>query len=165
MKRLFFSQSMLDSMIEAGKIKVDKGVLTMLAGDNPTFALLSAYRIVKTIDDGPDPSGLVGHIRSEAELKEQGAEIYMDSIIYKDIAYQADTGYIAEKRVPGQAPEAQPAPKTAAPALSGVEAPAPKPAAAPAAGSAGAPPAVAEPPAEKAKDEDQLSRFILDNLL
>src|SRR5512145_1556902 len=104
MKRLFFSQSMLDSMIEAGKIKVDKGVLTMLAGDNPTFALLPAYRIVRTIDDGPDPSGLVGQIRSEAELKGQGAEIYMDSVIYRDIAYQADTGFIAEQRAPGQTP-------------------------------------------------------------
>lgn len=143
---------MLDSMIEAGRIKVDKGVLTMLAGDSPTFALLPAYRIVRTIDDGPDPSGLVGQIRSEAELKGQGAEIYMDSVIYRDIAYQADTGFIAEKRVPGQAP-----------APSKAEAPAAK--AAPAPKSAEAPAAVAEPPAEKAKDADQLSQFILDNLL
>jgi hypothetical protein len=157
-KRSFFSQSMLDSMIDAGKIKVDKGVLTMLAGDTPTFTLLPAYRIVKTIDDGPDPSGLVGQIRSEAELKERGAEIYMDSVIYKDIAYQADTGFIAEKRVPGQAPEAKPAPQPAA-------APAPKPAAAPVSKSAETPAAVTEPPAEKAKDADELSRFILDNLL
>jgi hypothetical protein len=158
MKRLFFSQSMLDSMIEAGKIRVDKGILTMLAGDNPTFALLPAHRIVKTIDDGPDPNGIAGQIRSEAELKGLGAEIYMDSIIYKDIAYQADTGFIAEKRVPGQEPEAAPPPTSAA-------APAPKPAAAPAAKPAEAPAAVAEPPADKTEDADQLSQFILDNLL
>jgi len=149
---------MLDSMIDAGKIKVDKGILTMLAGDNPTFTLLPAYRIVKTIDDGSDPSGLVGQIRSEAELKERGAEIYMDSVIYKDIAYQADTGFIAEKRIPGQAPEAKPVPQPTRPI-------APKPAAAPAPKSAEAPAAVAEPPAEKATDADQLSQFILDNLL
>jgi hypothetical protein len=146
---------MLDSMIDAGKIKVDKGILTMLAGDNPTFTLLPAYRIVKTIDDGPDPSGLVGQIRSEAELKERGAEIYMDSVIYKDIAYQADSGFIAEKRVPGQTSEAKPAPLPAAP----------RPAAVPSAESAESPAAVTEPPAEKAKDADELSQFILDNLL
>ncbi|MHB8844554.1 MAG: hypothetical protein ACYC7L_07355 [Nitrospirota bacterium] len=163
MKRLFFSQSMLDSMIEAGKIRVDRGVLTMLAGDNPTFALHPAYRIVRTIDDSPDPGGLVGQIRSEAELKGQGAEIYMDSVIYRDIAYQADTGYIAEKRVPGrtpapsvgEAPAAKAAPRP--PAAPGPSAPAPK--------RAETPSAVAEPPAEKAKDADQLSQFILDNLL
>lgn len=151
---------MLDSMIEAGKIKVDRGVLTMLAGDNPTFALHPAYRIVRTIDDGPDPSGLVGQIRSEAELKGQGAEIYMDSVIYRDTAYQADTGFIAEKRVPGQAPALN---KVEAPVPSTIKEPAAK--AAPAPKAAGAPAAVAEPPAEKAKDADQLSQFILDNLL
>jgi hypothetical protein len=141
MKRLFFSQGMLDSMVEAGKIKVDKGILTMLAADNPTFALLPAFRIVRTIDDGPDPSGLVGQIRSQAELKALGAETYMDSVIYKEVAYQADTGFIAEKRMPIQA-EAKPAAKPAQP-----------------------PEAVAEPPAEKAEDADELSKFILDNLL
>ena len=148
MKRIFFSQGMLDSMVDAGKIKVDKGVLTMFTGNNPTFELKQAYRFVKTIDDAADPSGLVGQIRSEAELKELGAEIYMDSIIYRDIAYQADPGYIAEKNAPGPPPEvkpAQPAVKSAAkpetPAVS------------------------AEAPAEKESEADQLSKFIMDNLL
>jgi len=132
---------MLDSMVEAGKIRVDKGILTMLAGDNPTFQLLPAFRIVRTIEGGADPNGLAGQIRSEAELKGLGAETYMDSVIYKDVAYQADTGFIAEKRAP--VPEAE-------------AAAAPKPAQQPA--------AVAEPPADKSKDADDLSKFILDNL-
>ncbi len=139
MKRLFFSQSMLDTMVEAGKVTVDKNVMTMLAGGNPTFELLPAYRFVKTIDNGPDPSGLVSQIRLEAELKAMGAEVYMDSVIYKDVAYQADPGFIAEQQVPGgkPAPAAEAAPELQA----------------------------AEPPAEKAKSGDDLSKFILDNLL
>lgn len=136
---------MLDSMVDAGKIKVDKSVLTMLTGDNPTFELKQAYRFVRTIDNAADPNGLVGQIRAEAELKESGAEIYMDSIIYRDIAYQADPGYIAEKNVPGQ-----PLVKAAGP-----------PAAKPPEQDA----AAAEPPADKASEADQLSKFILDNLL
>lgn len=140
---------MLDSMVDAGKIKVDKGVLTMLAADNPTFELKQAYRFVKTIDDAADPSGLVGQIRSEAELKELGAEIYMDSIIYRDIAYQADPGYIAEKNVPGRPQGSRPAEM---------------------AGTHGAKPAeppvsAVAPPAEKASEDDQLSKFVMDNLL
>ena len=154
MKKLFFSQGMLDSMVEAGKIRVDKGVLTMLAGDNPTFSLLPAYRIVKTVDDGPDPSGLVGQIRSESELKVLGAELLMDSVIYKDVAYQVDTGFIAEKRVPGQEPAPKPAPKAVPPAPSAAAAPPVE-----------QPAPVVEPPAGKAKDADDLSQFILDNLL
>ena len=42
MKRFFFSQSMLDSMTDAGKIRVEQGVLTMLATGTPTFDLLPA---------------------------------------------------------------------------------------------------------------------------
>jgi hypothetical protein len=140
-KRLFFSQSMLDSMVEAGRITVDRNILTMLAGDNPTFTLLPAYRFVRTIDNAPDPAGLVSRIRSESELKAMGAEVYMDSVIYREVAYQADPGFIAEQQVPGAQPDAAPAPeaKPAGPA--------------------------AEPPAEAAKDGDDLSKFILDNLL
>jgi len=133
---------MLDSMVEAGKIKVDKGILTMLAGDNPTFVLLPAYRIVRTIDNTPDPAGLVGQIRAEAELKALGAELLMDSLIYNDVAYQADTGFIAEKQDPGLTAKTKPAAKPAEP-----------------------PTAVAEPPADKAKDANDLSKFILENLL
>lgn len=113
MKRMFFSQSMLDSMVEAAKIKVDKGILTMLAGDNPTFRLLPAYRFVRTIDNSPDPAGLTGQIHSEQELRGMGAEILMDSVIYQDVAYQADPGFIAEKCAAGDAPapqQEQPAP-------------------------------------------------------
>jgi len=142
MKRIFFSQSMLDSMVDAGKIKVDRSVLTMLTGDNPIFELKQAYRFVKTVDDAADPSGLVGQIRSEAELKELGAEIYMDSIIYRDVAYQADPGYIAEKNVPGQPAVSRSAEAAGAPDV--------KP---------------AEPPAEKASEAEQLSKFVMDNLL
>jgi hypothetical protein len=150
MKRIFFSQGMLDSMVDAGKIKVDKSVLTMLAGDNPTFELKQAYRFVRTIDNATDPNGFVGQIRSEAELKELGAEIYMDSIIYRDVAYQADPGYIAEKKVPGAPPDAVPAERAAAP----VQQPAEPPVA-----------TTVEPPADKASEADQLSKFVMDNLL
>jgi hypothetical protein len=135
---------MLDSMIDAGKIKVSGSVMTMLAGDNPEFQLLAAYRFVRTIDNGPDPASLVSQIRSEAELKKMGAEIYMDSVIYQDVAYQADPGFIAEKRVPGQQQPEAPASTQAEP-----------PAAA----------AAEEPPADKAGDGNDLSKFILDNLL
>jgi hypothetical protein len=138
MKRLFFSQSMLDSMVEAGKIKVEKGILTMLAGDNPAFQLLPAYRFVKTIDNGPDPAGLTGQIHSEQELRAMGAEIYMDSALYQDVAYQADPGFIAEKIVPGAQPAAEQKPQ-----------PTPAP----------------DPAADRTENTDDLSKFILDNLL
>ena len=140
---------MLDSMVDAGKIKVDRSVLTMLTGDNPTFELKQAYRFVRTIDNAADPNGLVGQIKSGAELKELGAEIYMDSIIYRGIAYQADPGYIAEKNVSGQPAVSKPAETAQAPGAKPAEPPV----------------TTLEPPAGKASEADQLSKFVMDNLL
>jgi len=114
---------MLDSMIDAGKIKVEQNILTMLAGDNPTFRLIPAYRFVRTVDNAPDSAGLVGKFKTEQELKALQAEVYMDSDIYQDVAYQADPGYIAEEITPG------------------------------------------EPDKEKPGESDELSKYILDNLL
>ena len=92
----------------------------------------------------------------DAELKVLGAELLMDSLIFNDVAYQADTGFIAEKRDPAPPPDERPAVQPAAAPVQAA-APAPQPAAQPA--------AVLEPPADKAKDGNDLSKFILDNLL
>jgi hypothetical protein len=68
-----------------------------------------------------------------------GAEIYLDSVIFRDVAYQADPGFIADKQGFGGAsvPSAQ------------------HPAG----------PAASAPPADKAPDDSDLSRYLLDNLL
>ena len=176
-KKLFFSQSMLDTMIDAGKIKLENAIMTMLSGDNPTFELQAAFRFVKTFDDGPDPNNLVGTIRTEQELRDLLAEIYLDSVIYKDVAYQVDPGYIGSKRsatppAPPAAAAKAPAPSPAVPAApapvappaaqpASPEPPPPQPAAAP---EAPTPPSAAAE-TELPADPDQLSKYILDNLL
>ncbi len=96
--KIFFSQRILDSLIEEGKIKLDGNVLTLLISGNPSFELEPGYRFIKTSDGSPDPHGLVGQIKYEKDVKALNAEIYMDSIIYRDIAYEAETGFIGEKK-------------------------------------------------------------------
>ncbi len=103
MKRLFFSQSMLDSMQEAGRILVEQGILTMLTEERPAFRLEPAYRLVRALENVPGE--LAGRILSERELKEMQAEVYADSVIHQEIAYQADPGFIASRT--DAAPEQQ----------------------------------------------------------
>ena len=159
MKKLFFSQSMLDSMVEAGKIRVEKGVLTMLTPGNPSFDLVPSFRFVRTIGDVPDTGGLVGKFRTDAELKRMGAEVLMDSVIYRDVAYQADPGFIAVQQAPAAAAPAVTAP--AAPVAAAAP-PAPAPVAeTPVA----APDAAGEKKGDADKTPDELSKFILDNLM
>jgi hypothetical protein len=98
MSNLFFSQRILDSLIDEGKIKLDGNVLTLLTGDTPSFALEPAYRVVKTADNGPDPHGLVGRIQYEKDVKAMNAEVYLDSLLYRDTAYVVEPGFIGEKK-------------------------------------------------------------------
>jgi hypothetical protein len=98
MNKLFFSQRILDGLIGEEKIKLDKNTITILSKDNPAFELEPAFRIVKTADGGPDPHNLVGQIKYEKDLKAMNAEAYLDSIIYRDMAYVAEPGFIGEKK-------------------------------------------------------------------
>lgn len=98
MKKMFFPQRMLHALSDEGKIRLEGNVLTLLSRDTPSFELEPAYRIVRTADNGPDPHGLVGVIRSEKTLREMNAETYLDSIIYRDTAYQAEPGFIGEEK-------------------------------------------------------------------
>jgi hypothetical protein len=98
MNKLFFSQRILDALIDEGTIKLDQNVITILSKDNPSFELQPAYRFARTADGGPDPHNLVGLIKYEKDIKAMSAEIYLDSIIYRDVAYVAETGYIGEKK-------------------------------------------------------------------
>ncbi len=98
MKKMFFSQRILDALSDEGKIKLEGNSLTLLSEDRHTFELEPAYRITRTADGGPDPNGLVGLIQSGKSLRERGAEVYLDSIIYRDTAYQAEPGFIGEEK-------------------------------------------------------------------
>jgi hypothetical protein len=96
--RIFFSQSILDSLIDEGRIRLEGNVLILLSGENPSFELEPGYRITRTADDGPDLHGLVGQIKYEKDLRKEQAETYLDSLIYRDTAYTAEPGFIGEKK-------------------------------------------------------------------
>jgi len=98
MKKVFFSQRLLDSLSEEGKIKLEGNVLSLLSDASKTFELEPAFRILQTADGSEDPHNLVGRIMSKQELEDMRAEAYMDSLIYKDTAYTADPGFIGEEK-------------------------------------------------------------------
>ncbi len=98
MSKIFFSQRILDSLIEEGKIRLEGSVLTLLISENPSFELEPGYRFVRTSDGGRDPHDLVGQIKYEKDVRALNAEIYMNSIIYRDVAYEVEPGFIGEKK-------------------------------------------------------------------
>jgi hypothetical protein len=98
MKKLFFSNRILDSLVEEGRIRLEKNVLTLLDREQPSFELEPAYRFVKTADNGPDPHDLVGRIKYEKEIKAMHAELYLNSVLYRETAYEVEPGFIGEQK-------------------------------------------------------------------
>lgn len=98
MSTMFFSQRVLGGLVDEGKIRLDNNILTILARDKPSFELEPAFRFIRTADNGPDPYKLVGQIKYEKTLKAMNAEIYLDSVIYQETAYEVEPGFIGEKQ-------------------------------------------------------------------
>ena len=98
MNNIFFSQRILDGLIDEGKIKLEGNVITLLTPDKPSFELEPAYRFVRTSDGGPDPHGFVGRIKYEKDVRALNAEVYLNSIIYGETAYEVESGFIGEKK-------------------------------------------------------------------
>jgi hypothetical protein len=96
MIKLFFSHRILDSLVEEGKIKLENNILTLLGGEHPSFELEPACRFVNTVDNSSDPNNLVGLIKSEKEIKAMQAELYLNSVLYRDTAYEVEPGFIAK---------------------------------------------------------------------
>ena len=150
---LFVSQSMLDSWAEQGKIDFVGNVMTLLSGDGKgrSYALEPAARFVKVEGEEADPHGLLRKVKSDTQLRELGAERFEASVIYKDIAYQVEPGFLAEVSALQAAAAAQAQPRVAAPGAEPAGKPAP-------------PKALPRELEERRKEAEELAKFLLENL-
>jgi hypothetical protein len=167
---LFVAQAMLDSWAEQGKIDFVGNVMTLLAGEGKgrSYALDPAVRFLKVLGADADPNQLLRKVKSQAQLRELGAEAVDDSVVLGDVAYEVEPGFLAEMSALQAAAAARVVPARAAPApeTSAAPAPPPAPAAAPAAAPA-RPYAAAPLPKdleERRQEAEALARFLLDNL-
>lgn len=94
MKKIFMSQQVLDSLFSEDKARLDNDLLTMSSRDNQVFKLIPAYKFLYVADGSPDPYNLVGKIFTKEQLEKSSMDIYMDSVLYHEKAYQVESGYI-----------------------------------------------------------------------
>jgi hypothetical protein len=114
---LFVSQTMLDSWTEQGKIDFVGNVMTLLSGEGKgrSYALDPAVKFLKVEGDEPDAHQLIRKVKSDTQLREMGADHVDASVIYKDVAYQVEPGFLAEVSVLQAAAAAQAQPRAVAP--------------------------------------------------
>lgn len=93
-KKIFISQAVLDSMFEQGKAHLEQDRLMIHAKQNQVFKMVPACKFLYVADGSPDPHRLIGKILTRPDLERIHADLYMDSVLYKEIAYQVEPGYL-----------------------------------------------------------------------
>ncbi len=94
MRRLFVSQELLDGWAEQGKIELSGSQLTILA-ENRSFELHPGAHFL-SLAAGADGHRLVGKVKTESQIRELGAELYMNSVLLGEDAYDVQPGFVAE---------------------------------------------------------------------
>jgi len=105
-EKLFFSQDIIDAWSDEEKVHFENNVLTIQQDPPTSFHLTTAYRIVAVSGGEPDPHGWVNKVMTKDELEAKGADIYMESVLFGEIAYDVESGYLAQSgAADGPAPE------------------------------------------------------------
>jgi len=95
-EKLFFSQDIIDAWVDEAKVKVDQNILTINRTPPSKFRLIPAYRVLQVSGGGADTMKWVNKVKTKEELEKAGADIYMNSIIIGETAYDAEYGFLAE---------------------------------------------------------------------
>ncbi len=106
MSRLFVSQELLDQWSGEGKVELEGNVLKLI-NEGRFFEIQPGVRFVK-VAAGEDRQQLNCKVKTEAQMSAMGAELYMNSVLVGEDAYDVQTGFLCE--VPSEAARAMTAP-------------------------------------------------------
>ena len=162
---LFVSQEMLDNWLLQGKIDFSGNVMR-IRGDARSYVLEPAVRFVSVPGDIPDTQGLLGKVKTLAQIEEAGGEYFETSVILGDVPYDVQNGFIARVNLPEGATAPESARVEPPAAAAGAGSPAPETGGGAAGGGkeAGSAPEAPSEGSEEASDEDLLTAFLLEHL-
>ena len=97
--RVFFPQASLDQWGIEGKIELMGSELVILA-EGRRYTIDEVVHVVVEVTGSPDPHGIVGKVKSNADLEAIGAEILENSMIIGDNAYDVVPGWAGTPTTP-----------------------------------------------------------------
>jgi hypothetical protein len=103
--KIFLPQDVVDSWITADKVELSGEVMTF-RGRPITMRLVPGYYFDKVAGGSDEGHELLGRAKSKAAVAALGAEVYMNSMILGETAYEVQAGFIAKPIDPGCAREA-----------------------------------------------------------
>jgi hypothetical protein len=103
---LFISQETLTAWVEQDKVSLDNNRITIKA-DGRTLDLVEAVRFVK-VESGEDQGKLIGKVKTAEQLRQLGMERCGESVIFGDVVYAIQEGYMGEVKVETPPPATAP---------------------------------------------------------
>jgi hypothetical protein len=98
-KKIFIPQEKLEAWVNEGKISMADNVITTLAGNRVSYTLIPAFKFVRLTSGDTDSEKLIGLVKTKDDIKHLKPDIFMDSIIIGDKAYEVEMGYIGNLTV------------------------------------------------------------------
>jgi hypothetical protein len=95
MARLFISQERLDEWTADEKASLVDNRLT-LTELGRSFSVQPAVRFLSVAGNEEDPNDLLDCVKTEEELEAIGADLYMNSVIHGDVAYDVQAGFVGQ---------------------------------------------------------------------
>lgn len=103
--RVFFPQPLLDTWIAEERVELT-GDQLLLRDEGRRYNIAEAVHVIRDAAGGGDAMSLIGKVKTRDQLGELGAEVFENSMIVGDDAYDVVPGFVGEPI--GQAPAAAP---------------------------------------------------------
>ena len=94
MSRLFISVERLEAWSAEGRANLEGDRMTLADLPGRAFGMQPGIHFVKVTGDDHDPNDLVGRVKTKHDLEEMGGELFGNSVIFKDTAYDIVEGFI-----------------------------------------------------------------------
>jgi len=93
--KVFLPQDLVDSWITADKVEISGEIMT-LRGGTLTLRLVPGYYFERVAGGSDEGHELLGRAKSKAAVAALGAEVYMNSVILGETAYEVEAGFVAK---------------------------------------------------------------------
>jgi hypothetical protein len=93
--RIFVSQQRVHQWTEEGRVSVEGNIMN-LPELGRTFRLTEAFFVERVVSEGGDPFKLTGRVKTRSQIAALGGEVFLNSLIIGDAAYEGDPGFVGE---------------------------------------------------------------------
>jgi len=93
--KFFIPQETIDSWLSAERVNLE-GEMLQLMGGSLVLRLVPGFCFTSVQAGSDQPFDLLGKVKTKAAVSALGAEVYMNSVILGETAYEVEVGFVAK---------------------------------------------------------------------